>query len=205
MASAGIARLAHHARRSAAKTSRSRSASSRLAQIAFSTARARAPAIEAGLAGDRHLRPDPLELARHRLVIGLGLLVVRIDLERRAEILHRLGRVALLQPELAARVEDVGERGVELQERGCRRRWRGRPGRAAQRAPPRAISALIRSAFAVFSLSITAAQAAAALSMSSAAVAARHERDIDLRHRDRLAAGRRMGGTERERAKQYGT
>src|SRR5262249_39793949 len=47
---------------------------------------ANAGAVEAGLAGDRHLRPDALELAGDRLVIGLGLLVVRIELQRRTEI-----------------------------------------------------------------------------------------------------------------------
>lgn len=41
--------------------------------------------------------------------------MVRIDPERRAEIQHRLGLVTLLQPELATRIKDVGQRRIEQQ------------------------------------------------------------------------------------------
>ena len=97
--------------------------------------------------------------------------MVRVQLDRRAEIGQRLGQVALLAPELAARVEDIGQRRIEPQHRVVI--VDGAVGLSLRsKAAPRAISALMRSAFAVFSLSISSPQALMILSSSSAAAAA---------------------------------
>src|SRR5207302_11022164 len=52
-------------------------------------------AIETGLAGERYLRADPFQLLRHRFVIAAREGMLRVELDRHAEIGQRLRPVAL--------------------------------------------------------------------------------------------------------------
>src|SRR5690242_11696575 len=69
---------------------------------------ARRRAIEARLARDRHQRAQPLQLPRQLPVIAARELMVRLELDRGAEVGERLRPVALLPPELATRIEEIG-------------------------------------------------------------------------------------------------
>src|SRR4051812_8487013 len=59
---------------------------------------------------DRHLGAEPLQLLRQRFVIGPRRLVLRIEFYRGAEIGQSAGPVALLEPEFASTIEDIGQR-----------------------------------------------------------------------------------------------
>src|ERR1700730_9533779 len=71
--------------------------------------------IQIRLVFDRHLRTEPLQLLCQRFVVGACRLVPRIEFDGRAKIGQRTGPVALPAPEFTARVEDIGQRGIQAQ------------------------------------------------------------------------------------------